>query len=214
MFNLPTEISPRVVRGLIIIAVLVYLVGGWLVFSAYREFGLGGMLPLSGPSPTLVAPTATPTVTVLLQTTPITRALVGSPSPQLSSGGGPISQATAVLPSPAPTLTVTPTRPSPTATVPSPTPIPTPTSTPTPAGGTTPGKGIIRTVGGVGAIIRSQPSTPSTALGVVPYGAQVELLRIVRGQAIDPLESRWYEITYGSMHGYIYYKLVTPVQTR
>ena len=60
--------------------------------------------------------------------------------------------------------------------------------------------------------IRAEASTQSAALGVVPYGTKVEVLRVVKGNpndpGIDPTEVRWYNVRYGNVVGYVYYKLL------
>lgn len=60
-------------------------------------------------------------------------------------------------------------------------------------------------------MLREQPSTKSKSLAGIPTGTRVEILRIVQGEAIDPVEPRWYEVRYSGMTGYVYFKLIVPV---
>ena len=60
--------------------------------------------------------------------------------------------------------------------------------------------------------LRKEPSTQSAVVAIIPYGASVQVLRVVNGSAsdpgIDPKELRWYQVKWGSYTGYIYYKLI------
>ncbi len=58
------------------------------------------------------------------------------------------------------------------------------------------------------AILRRDPTSKSSALAIVPFGAKVVVLGEVQGEAIDPAESRWYHISYNGHDGYVYFKLV------
>lgn len=93
----------------------------------------------------------------------------------------------------------------------SPTPTPVP-ATPTPPGPQRPapisGIGVAKPAGGGGAILREQPSTTSAWIASVPTGAKVEVLRVVEGEAVDPVEPRWYQVKYAGKTGYLYFKLI------
>ena len=68
--------------------------------------------------------------------------------------------------------------------------------------------GVIHTPGRQPAILRSGPTTKSTAVAVVPDGAKVAVYGVIRGQALEPPEARWYHIVYNGRQGYLYLKLV------
>jgi hypothetical protein len=83
-----------------------------------------------------------------------------------------------------------------------------PQSTRTDPGALAPNKGRVRPAGGGSARLREKPNVASKELQIVPYGAPVEIIDTVQGQAVEPSESRWYQVKYGSLTGYIYFKLV------
>jgi len=70
--------------------------------------------------------------------------------------------------------------------------------------------GVAQPAGGGGAVLREQPSTKSKAVAGIPNGEKVEILEIVQGEAIDPVEPRWYHIRFGEKTGYVYFKLIVP----
>ncbi len=59
------------------------------------------------------------------------------------------------------------------------------------------------------ARLRSQPTTDSEQLGVLPEGATVKIKNILDGEAVDPVEPRWYHVTYEDLEGYVYYSLIS-----
>ena len=59
------------------------------------------------------------------------------------------------------------------------------------------------------ARLRSQPTTDSEQLGVLPEGATVRIKNILDGEAVDPVEPRWYHVTYEDLEGYVYYSLIS-----
>jgi hypothetical protein len=63
---------------------------------------------------------------------------------------------------------------------------------------------------GGGANLRAAPNQTSALVTFLRVGTRVEILQVVRGEAIDPIESRWWQVRVGSVTGYLYYKLVTP----
>ncbi|HUE75222.1 MAG TPA: SH3 domain-containing protein [Chloroflexota bacterium] len=71
-----------------------------------------------------------------------------------------------------------------------------------------PTKGRVSPSGGGSARLREKPNVASKDLQIVPFGAPVEIIDTVQGQAVEPNESRWYQVKYGSLTGYIYFKLV------
>ncbi len=61
---------------------------------------------------------------------------------------------------------------------------------------------------GGAAVMRSEPSTEGAALISIPQGETVRVLGQVEGEAIDPVESRWWHVEYEGTTGYVYYKLI------
>ena len=88
---------------------------------------------------------------------------------------------------------------------------PTATSSPAPPPS---GRGVIQTSDGTSARLRTQPTVQTTdnVIAGLPPGTEVELLELVEGDPIDPAESRWYKVKHGEFTGYVYYKLVKPVE--
>lgn len=87
-----------------------------------------------------------------------------------------------------------------------PRPSPAPTRTPNPDAL---GYGTAVPAYGGAAVIRAAPNTEAEAVGSIPLEEQVLVIRIVEGEAIDPVESRWWEVEYGDVHGFVYHKLIT-----
>lgn len=122
-----------------------------------------------------------------------------------------LAPAVTATPTPAPTEAPTPTallEANPGTDLPS---SPTPTAAPSPPPQPTaaPAKpGVIHTSGHQPAILRSGPTTKSTAVAVVPDGAKVQVYGSVRGEALEPPEARWYHVVYNGRAGYLYVKLV------
>lgn len=59
------------------------------------------------------------------------------------------------------------------------------------------------------ARLRSQPTTNSEQLGVLPEGATVSIKNILEGEAVEAVEPRWYHVTYEDLEGYVYYTLIS-----
>lgn len=137
-------------------------------------------------------------------------ALSPSPTPMVSTPV--VEVAVLATTTPVPTDLASPTatlgaRPNTAAATPAPSPTPEPRSTPaaTPA----PEKpGIVRTSGHQPALLRSGPTTKSAAVAIVPDGAKVAVYGILRGEALEPPEARWYHVVYNGRQGYLYFKLV------
>ena len=68
--------------------------------------------------------------------------------------------------------------------------------------------GVVHTNDRSPAIIRREANIKSTAVAIAPFGARVDVLGTVRGQAVEPGETRWYHISYGGHQGYMYYTLL------
>ena len=68
--------------------------------------------------------------------------------------------------------------------------------------------GVVHTNDRSPAIIRREANIKSTAVAIAPFGARVDVLGIVQGQAVEPGETRWYHISYGGHQGYMYFKLL------
>ncbi len=45
-------------------------------------------------------------------------------------------------------------------------------------------------------------------VGSLSYGAKVEIVRVVEGEAVDPVENRWYLVKSENKTGFIYFKLL------
>ncbi|MBI4320814.1 MAG: hypothetical protein HY675_20165 [Chloroflexi bacterium] len=102
------------------------------------------------------------------------------------------------------------TSPAPSAQPAAPASVPTPSVPARPTQVAIPSKGTVRPASGGGAILRSQPSTKSEWTGSLPNGVDVDIVRIVEGEAVDPAEPRWYYVRYLNLSGYVYFKLVVP----
>jgi hypothetical protein len=74
----------------------------------------------------------------------------------------------------------------------------------------TPQQGHITSTDRSGAKMRKDPTTTSEIVAYLNDGDQVQVLGIVEGEAIDPVEPRWYKVQRNSTIGYIYFKLVVP----
>jgi hypothetical protein len=57
--------------------------------------------------------------------------------------------------------------------------------------------------------MRDKPSTEAEAVGSIALDEQVLVIRVVEGEAIDPVESRWWEVEYAGVRGFVYYKLIS-----
>ncbi|HLG52202.1 MAG TPA: SH3 domain-containing protein [Chloroflexota bacterium] len=148
--------------------------------------------------PTSVASTATgvpsPTATVVPAAVPPTSTPTAVPT--VTPTSVPVVT-TPIVPDVVPTLT--PTAP----------PSPSPTGPPRPRATPAPEKaGVVKTSGGQAAVLRSGPTTKSTAVATIPNGAKVSVYGFAYGEALEPGESRWYHVVYNGHQGYLYVKLV------
>jgi hypothetical protein len=62
---------------------------------------------------------------------------------------------------------------------------------------------------GGAAVMREEPSTEAEAVGSIALDERVLVIRVVEGEAIDPVESRWWEVEYAGVRGFVYYKLIS-----
>ncbi|MHB1416926.1 MAG: SH3 domain-containing protein, partial [Chloroflexota bacterium] len=109
---------------------------------------------------------------------------------------------------PPPTATaVPPTQPPATSTTPPPPPTTAPEPTATPI--TALGYGTAIPAYGGAAVVRAEPTTDSEALASIPIGDRVLVIRVVQGDAIDPVEPRWWEVEYNGVRGFVYHKLIS-----
>ncbi len=214
----PEDKGPRY-RLVMFVAIAAIVVPGFLLLNWIGENGVSklfsDLLGLQGTRPR-VTRTATPSPTATA--TPLAVATTSATATAVASA----THTPTILPT-----TIPPTRtasassptqtkppaPSPTAAPPTPTPLPPATPTPRPAPTKTPvpealGYGTAVPAYGGAAVIRRQPTTESDAVGSIPLGERVLVFRLVEGEAIDPVESRWWEIEYAGVHGYVYYKLI------
>jgi len=150
-------------------------------------------------------PTAVPTATATPTAVPTP---TSTPTPVATIG------AAGTLPAATPRPIHTPTPPQANNTTPAPSTATTPVSTASPTQpASTPvvtGTGVARPVGENAAVLREEASTTSRAIASIPTGTRVEILKIVQGEAIDPVEPRWYWVKYGDKTGYVYFKLIAP----
>lgn len=70
--------------------------------------------------------------------------------------------------------------------------------------------GTTQAVGANAINLRAQPTLDSALVGSLPVGTKVEIIEVVNGEAIDPVEPRWWYIRNGNIFGYAYFKLVAP----
>ena len=56
--------------------------------------------------------------------------------------------------------------------------------------------------------LRREPNTTSPSVARLGGGAQVDVLEPIRGQEVEPNNSRWYRVRFGSQTGYIWGKLL------
>lgn len=59
------------------------------------------------------------------------------------------------------------------------------------------------------ARLRSQPTTDSEQLAVLPEGVTVSIKNILEGEAVEAVEPRWYHVTFEDLEGYVYYSLIS-----
>jgi hypothetical protein len=68
--------------------------------------------------------------------------------------------------------------------------------------------GIIRSTDQKPVFLRKDPSTKGKAVASMPYGATVTIKNTVQGTAVDAGNSKWYQVVYGGIPGYVYSSLV------
>ncbi|HVC33697.1 MAG TPA: SH3 domain-containing protein [Chloroflexota bacterium] len=141
-------------------------------------------------SPTAVPPPVTPSAATSLPAAAPINTVTPAPAEQPTATTSAASSPGNAVPPP-PTPTAVPTRP----------PAPKATAAPAKAG-------VIHTSGRQPAIMRSLPTTKSTAVAVVPDGAKITVYGAAQGQAIDPGDARWYHVVYDGKQGYLYDKLI------
>lgn len=123
-----------------------------------------------------------------------------------------VTATVAATDTPAPAVTPTPDNPAPAvpAQVSNPNPAPAnppATATPRPAtGGLQTGK--IVSSDGKPVTIRKTATTKSAAVAVAPNGATVQVKGIVKGEAVLPGGTNWFQVIYNGHEGYIYGTLV------
>ena len=193
--------NPMLFYGLIVIFFTLFGLGIWVLRPGARASAdEAGARP---DQPTVISQltvTPTPPEVYVVQRRAPTRTPTSSPTPTITNTPTITGTGTPTF---TPTITLTPTI---TMTVHltethTPTLTATPTATPIP-------KGVIQASYGDGAIVRLQPTTASDQIAFLPVGAQVEVMEIVSGEAIDSIERRWYRVRFDGRAGYIYFKLV------
>ncbi len=211
----PEDKGPRY-RLVMFIAIAAILVPGWLLLTwvgdngvnnLFRSFlGMNGaarvtrtVLPIStAPATATVVPSLTTTPTAAASASPAKTVTVPPPT-ATKAPATPTVRPTQAPATQVPAATATPVPPKPTATnAPRP-------ATPTPAGL---GWGAAVPAYGGAAVIRAEPDSSSAALASIPLGDRVYVLRIVEGEAIDPVEPRWWQVDYQGVHGFVYWKLI------
>lgn len=217
----PEDKGPRY-RWVMFVAIVAIVGPGFFLLNWIGDNGVGRLfssfLGLDQPRPRVTrtaSPSAAPTVVVVAATStaiPTASATGAAPTASVASPSKTATRqptrvpvtptAVPVPPTTAPVPTTPPPPPPATATA-----RPAPTPTPEPPVGL--GYGTAVPAYGGAAVIRAKPTTDSQALGSIPLGDQVFVVRIVEGEAIDPVESRWWEVDYGGIHGFVYHKLIT-----
>jgi N-acetylmuramoyl-L-alanine amidase len=97
---------------------------------------------------------------------------------------------------------------------------PVPVTTPPPSTSATPvvtasgqRMGVVQSLG-KGGIVRTEPTTASASVLVVPDNTQVILMQVVKGQLVDGQEARWYKVVADGKTGYLYSSLIVPADPR
>lgn len=129
------------------------------------------------------------------------------PTPTLTPIGSVVSP-TRVPTSPSAVVASAVNSPPPVAVVPSaPTPTPVPIA-PQPGAPTTfPARANISVEAGA-TNLRREPNTTSPSVARLGGGVQVDVLEPIRGQEVEPNNSRWYRVRFGSQIGYVWGKLL------
>lgn len=210
-------------RLVMFIAIAAILLPGWFLLNWLGDNGLSnlmrGFLGLdTRPRVTRTVAPATTTPTLALSPTE-NPSQNPSSTPTRTAAPAAATVATTVAPPP-PTATTRPTQaPAPTqapepatATATAAPPKPTATNTPRPPAPTPTPQGLgwgtaVPAYGGA-AVIRAEPNSQSAAIASIPLGDRVYVFRLVEGEAIDPVESRWWEVNYQGIRGFVYYKLI------
>lgn len=203
-------------RLVMFIAIAAIVVPGLFLMSWMGDNGVSALfsrlLGIEGPRPTRTVG-ALPTPTELVASAMPT---VEQAATQTATTGAPATPTATLTPESTPTspavASPTPTSVPPTATPtvsapPTATPTEEPVPTPTPRGDIL-GYGTAIPAYGGAAVMRESPTTDSEAVGSIPLGARVIVLSQVEGEAIDPVESRWWEVEYEGVTGFVYYKLI------
>lgn len=213
----PEDKGPRY-RVVMFFALAAIVIPGFLLLNWIGDNGVSklfrSLVGLDQPRPR-VTRTATPTAEATA-TFVATSTVVASPTATASAAAPPGRTPTASPTAPAtptalaPSPVATEVRPATATSTPEPPP-PTPTLKPAPTATPLPehlGYGTAVPAYGGAAVIRAEPTTDSAAIGSIPLDERVLVLRIVEGEAIDPVESRWWEVEYGGVRGFVYYKLI------
>lgn len=106
-------------------------------------------------------------------------------------------------PTPVPTPVPTPAPTPPPAPQPAPQPAPPPTPPPAPLG-----QGTIATDFGGGATLRAKAATSYAAVATLSNGTVVDLLKVVNGEAVVGTDTRWYNVRYDGILGFVYAQLI------
>lgn len=231
MVDGPEDKGPR--YRLVMFVALAAIVGpGFFLLNWIGDNGVNNLfrqlVGLDAPRPR-VTRTVTPAASIVAAATPATANSPTVTVPPIPSATATVPLPTAtqvVVPATARPATATPTRAVAPPTV-SPTAAPTftpppPTASPRPPSATatqrpapTPtlkpsylGYGTAVPAYGGAAVIREEPTTEAEALGSIPLDGRVLVIRLVEGEAIDPVEPRWWEVDYEGVRGFVYYKLI------
>lgn len=90
---------------------------------------------------------------------------------------------------------------------------PTPTSEPTPSPSPTRQPTATQVAGQqlvavYSAFLRAEPEADAPILGVIAKDTEVEVLAVVRGQAVEGMEERWYKVEHNGTTGYVYFTML------
>lgn len=150
--------------------------------------------PVADTSPTpLATPVATGTPAAAPAASTPVATVEATASPDVPTPTPPTPTVAPVVPPPAPTAAA---------------PKPVPTHAPAQPQALAIEKGIIETNDHKPATLRKDPSAKSIAIVALPYGTTVEVLGVVKGEAVEAGEARWYHLRVGARVGYVYFKLV------
>ncbi|MHB1132440.1 MAG: SH3 domain-containing protein [Chloroflexota bacterium] len=217
MVDEPEDKGPRY-RMVMLITIAAIIVPALFLLSWLGDNGLNNLFRqfLGMDNSPRVTRTATPLATVVaIQSPSATATITAARTGTAAATAAVKATETLAVPTATPTskpaqAPATPTRAAVATATPVP-PKPAATNTPRPAVTPTPaglGWGSATPAYGGAAVIRAKPSSDSEGLGSIPLGERVFVHRQVQGEAIDPVESRWWEVTYQGVRGYVYYKLI------